>query len=50
MYPLVGKYGIEKPAIEMRGMKARWGSALLEKNTILLNTELIKAPGTVSIM
>lgn len=44
MYPLVGKYGIEKPAIEMRRMKARWGSALVEKNTILLNTELIKAP------
>ena len=25
-------------------MKARWGSALLDSNTILLNTELVKAP------
>ena len=44
MYPLVRKYGVEKPKIDIRSMKARWGSALTEKNTILLNTELIKAP------
>lgn len=44
MYPLVQKYGVEKPDIDVRLMKARWGSALLEKNTIHLNTELIKAP------
>jgi len=25
-------------------MKARWGSALIDTNTILLNTKLIKAP------
>ncbi|MFK4998952.1 SprT-like domain-containing protein [Bacillus sp. N9] len=30
--------------IDMRVMKARWGSALVESNTILLNSELIKAP------
>lgn len=41
---LIQKYGVEKPSIDLRLMKARWGSALIEKNTILLNTELIKAP------
>ncbi|MEK4886020.1 SprT family zinc-dependent metalloprotease [Bacillus sp. FSL W8-1127] len=44
MFPLVQKYGVEKPNMDLRSMKARWGSALTEKNTILLNTELIKAP------
>lgn len=44
MYPLVGKYGIDKPEIEIRLMKARWGSALTDKHVILLNSELIKAP------
>lgn len=44
LYPLVEKYGVEKPIIDMRVMKARWGSALVETNTILLNSELIKAP------
>ncbi|MEK4826671.1 SprT family zinc-dependent metalloprotease [Niallia sp. FSL W8-0951] len=41
---LMQKYGVEKPSLDLRLMKARWGSALIEKNTILLNTELIKAP------
>ncbi|GEN36594.1 M48 family metallopeptidase [Aneurinibacillus danicus] len=44
VYPVVQKYGIEKPSLDMRMMKARWGSALIDTNTILLNTELIKAP------
>ncbi|MDF1510671.1 SprT family zinc-dependent metalloprotease [Robertmurraya sp. DFI.2.37] len=44
VFPLVQKYGVEKPFIDLRSMKARWGSALIEKNTVLLNTELIKAP------
>ncbi|WP_342535205.1 SprT family zinc-dependent metalloprotease [Lysinibacillus sp. FSL K6-1151] len=44
LYPFVKKYGLEKPCIDMRVMKARWGSALVDSNTILLNTELIKAP------
>ena len=44
LYPLVRKYEIEEPAVEMQAMKARWGSALIEKNSILLNSELIKAP------
>ncbi|MBD8069763.1 MULTISPECIES: M48 family metallopeptidase [Bacillaceae] len=42
--PLVEKYGIEKPTLTLRMMKARWGSALTDKNIIQLNTELIKAP------
>ena len=44
MYPFVQKYGVSKPEIEVRVMKARWGSALTDKNTILVNAELIKAP------
>lgn len=44
VYPLVQKYGVEKPDVDVRLMKARWGSALTEKNIILLNAELIKAP------
>lgn len=44
MYPLIQKYRVEKPSIVVRLMKARWGSALIDNNTILLNSELIKAP------
>lgn len=44
MFPLVHKYGVEKPDIDIRAMKARWGSALIDQNRILLNTDLIKAP------
>ncbi|MGG3772965.1 M48 family metallopeptidase [Heyndrickxia faecalis] len=44
MYSLVQKYGVKKPSIDVRLMKARWGSALTDKNIILLNSELIKAP------
>lgn len=43
-YPLVQKYGVQRPSIDLRVMKARWGSALIDSNTILLNSELIKAP------
>ena len=44
LYPLLRKYGVNKPTIDFRVMKARWGSALIDANTILLNFELIKAP------
>lgn len=44
IYPIVEKYGIEKPKINIRLMKARWGSCIKDKNTIILNCELIKAP------
>ncbi|MGF7058635.1 M48 family metallopeptidase [Brassicibacter mesophilus] len=44
MYPQLGKYGLDKPKIEIRVMKARWGSCLEDKKVILLNFDLIKAP------
>lgn len=43
-YKKISKYNIDKPEISIRTMKARWGSALLDKQTIHLNFELIKAP------
>lgn len=43
-FHLVQKYGIDKPSVDIRLMKARWGSALVNTNTILLNFDLIKAP------
>lgn len=44
MYEVVKKYGIKKPEIQIRTMKARWGSCITEKQSILLNGDLIKAP------
>lgn len=44
VYPLLAKYNVGKPHIEIRSMKARWGSCIRDKHKILLNTELIKAP------
>ena len=44
VFPLIEKYGIRKPEIQIRTMKARWGSCIKDKNVILLNFELIKAP------
>lgn len=44
VYPIIQKYNITKPTFEVRLMKARWGSCLKEKHTILLNSDLIKAP------
>lgn len=44
LYPSMQKYNVDKPLIDIRVMKARWGSALVESNTILLNADLIKAP------
>ena len=44
MYQYLEKYGIDKPVIQIRKMKARWGSCIPEKQLILLNSELIKAP------
>lgn len=44
MYPVVGKYGITKPQIVIKSMKARWGSCLRDKNVLHINYELIKAP------
>ena len=44
VYPLVEKYGIDLPKIRIRTMKARWGSCIKDKQIIMLNYELIKAP------
>ncbi|WP_408955809.1 M48 family metallopeptidase [Natroniella sp. ANB-PHB2] len=44
MYPQLKRYGVSKPKIKIKTMKARWGSCLKDSNTILLNSELIKAP------
>ena len=44
IFPIVESYGINKPSIKLRLMKARWGSCLKDKNIIVLNLELIKAP------
>ncbi|MFZ3171809.1 MAG: SprT family zinc-dependent metalloprotease [Carboxydocellales bacterium] len=44
VYPMMEKYGIKRPEIQIRTMKARWGSCLKDRNIIMLNYELIKAP------
>ncbi|SHJ47970.1 M48 family metallopeptidase [Tepidibacter formicigenes] len=44
VYPIIEKYNVKKPEIMIRTMKARWGSCVEDKNIILLNFELIKAP------
>ncbi len=44
VYKMVSKYHIPNVQISIRKMKSRWGSCLLEKQIIILNRELIKAP------
>jgi hypothetical protein len=44
VYPSVEKYDVKKPNIQIRRMKARWGSCIKDKHIIMLNHELIKAP------
>lgn len=44
IFPVIEKYGVRKPAIMIRTMKARWGSCVRDKGIVILNSELIKAP------
>ncbi len=42
--PLFKKHGIARPAIRVQHMRKRWGSCT-PKGTIMLNPDLIRAPG-----
>ncbi|MBU4478200.1 MAG: M48 family metallopeptidase [Candidatus Omnitrophica bacterium] len=43
-YERLSKYEILKPSLGTRQLKTRWGSFSKKRNTVMLNTELIKAP------
>lgn len=44
VYQIISKYDIPNVKISIRKMKSRWGSCIVEKQIIILNKELIKAP------
>jgi len=43
LFPIIEKYGYERPGIHLRKMKTRWGSSNKEKGRITLNFYLYKA-------
>jgi len=43
LYPVIGKYGIDKPHIALRKMKTLWGSCSVNRQTVTFNQYLIKA-------
>lgn len=42
-YPIIEKYGIEKPKMSIRKMKTLWGSCSVNRHVITINFYLIKA-------
>lgn len=44
LYPVIAKHGIDKPALQVRKMKTRWGSCSIKHGKINLNYYLYKAP------
>ena len=44
MYPVIARYGLDKPALQVRKMKTRWGSSSGRYAKINLNYYLYKAP------
>lgn len=44
LYPLVKKYGVEFPKIQLREMVSRWGSCSPKKGFVTFNTALVAMP------
>ena len=44
LYPIVEKYGVNRPQLRVRNMKTRWGSCLPEKGIVTINRRLIEFP------